>query len=226
MQEAIRSLPYPLLVTLLAIIILSGIWYFGKSLATNHGSDVRVVWYLFFLTAILTAAAATIGTAAGAIDAKGNFHGSLGVALEFILKSMLDLPKDLEIFLGIVILVLVPQGGSFLFSGVISGCARAPVFVGQSFSFLVWSTAKSFISAAGILFSMAGYGWKNNWEGWSARGATAMGSMSLMLLLLVFYILSIYREITNRLNDTTPKTGGRNSNKLMAWMSRRIKDSS
>jgi hypothetical protein len=130
----------------------------------------------------------------GAIDADGVFQGNLGAAINTFLKFMLDLDTDLKVFSSIVAMILLPQIASYLLSGLF-GCASAPIFVGGAIRFFVWSIVKSFVVAAGIILSIALYGYFNNWNGWSAKGGASMLSMSGLLLMLSFSVLFLYRDV-------------------------------
>jgi hypothetical protein len=221
MQEITKSIPFPILIILLTTITLGGIWHFNRKLAERHASDVRIIWYLLFLSLIASAIAAEWGTSIGAIDEKGSFHGPLGSVIDSLLKFMLSLNEDIKVFSTILAIVIGPQIGSYIFSGIV-GCATAPILVGRSFSLFTWAIVKSFVSAAGVLMALSIYGGANNWSGWNFKGATTMAAMSLMLLLVSFYMLAMYREITHQ----TDKAGSIRYEKLRrrvaAWMSRNV----
>jgi hypothetical protein len=180
--------------TALALIIPIVIGYTGLKLADKNGTDVRVVWYVFSLAFIATCLAAAWASSVGAIDNHGVFQGELGAAVNALLNFMLDLDTDLKIFSTILALVLLPQITSYVLSGLF-GCASAPIFVGGAIRVYVWSVVKSFVVAAGIVLSVALYGYFNNWNGWSAKGAASMSSMSGFLLVLSFSMLYLYRDI-------------------------------
>lgn len=175
-------------------MVLLVIGYSGFKLANEHGTDIRVVWYLFSLALVATGIAAAWACGVGAINNQGVFNGELGAIVNALLKFMLDLDTDLKIFSAILAIVVVPQIASYLLSGLF-GCASAPIFVGEAIRFFVWSIVKSFVVAAGIILSVAIYGYFNNWNGWNVKGAASMSSMSGLLLMLSFAMLYLYRDI-------------------------------
>ncbi len=178
----------------IALAIPSVIGYTGLKLADKNGTDVRVVWYLFSLAVVATCIAAVWASSVGAIDDKGVFQGELGAAVNALLKFMLDLDTDLKIFSAILAMVLLPQITSYGLSGLF-GCASAPIFVGGAIRFFVWGIVKSFVVAAGIVLSVALYGYFNSWNGWGAKGAASMSSLSGLLLMLSFSMLYLYRDL-------------------------------
>jgi len=178
----------------LAVAIPTVIGYTGLKLADQNGTDVRVVWYLFSLAVVATYIAAAWASSVGAIDNQGLFQGELGAAVNALLKFMLDLDTDLKIFSAILAMVLLPQIASYALSGLF-GCASAPIFVGGAIRFFVWGVVKSFVVAAGIVLSVALYGYFNNWKGWGAKGAASMSSISGLLLMLSFSMLYLYRDV-------------------------------
>jgi hypothetical protein len=222
MDEITKSIPFPAIAIILVTMSFLGIGYFKKQLAERHASDVRAIWYLFFLALIATVIAAEWGTSVGAIDEKGNFHGSLGAAINSLLKFMLKIDDDIRILCALLAMVLGPQIGSYLFSGIV-GCASAPVLVGRSLTIFTWSIAKSFVSASGVLMAISIYGEIKGWSGWDIKGATAMAGISLVLLLLSFYVLLTYREISDASNTTGSVRYENLRQRISAWMSRNVR---
>jgi hypothetical protein len=94
-------------VVLFAAFFIIG--YTGRQLAQQHGSDVRVVWYLFSLALTCTLLVAHWASSVGAIDAAGRFHGTTGEVIRKLLQFMLDLEADLRMFGTLVALVVIPQ---------------------------------------------------------------------------------------------------------------------
>ncbi|WP_114972229.1 hypothetical protein [Rhodoferax ferrireducens] len=179
--------------TALALMTLIVIGYTGLKLAEKNGPDVRVVWYLFSLAAVATCIVADWASSIGAIDNQGVYRGELGAAVNAFLKFMLDLETDLKIFSAILAMVLLPQITSYVLSGLF-GCASAPIFVNGTIRFFIWSIVKSFVVAAGIVLSVALFGYFNRWNGWSSKGTAAMLSMSSFLLMMAFSMLYLYRD--------------------------------
>lgn len=188
------DLQYLLSISALAVIAVAVIRHVGFKLANEHGTDIRIVWYLFSLTSVVTCILALGAHEVGAIDNRGMFQGSLGASINTLLKFMLNLDSDVKIFSAILAIVLLPQVISYFLSGLF-GCASSPIFVGSAIRFFIWSVVKSLVVAAGLLFSLAFYGHFNDWSGWTVKGTVAMLCMSIFLLTLSFSMLYLYRDI-------------------------------
>lgn len=204
---------------------LSVIGYIGRKLAARDPSDVRVIWYLFSLTATLTLMIAWWATGAGAIDATGSFRGKAGDLLMTLLKSTLDIETAIKLYAAGVALVVVPQLLSWVLSGLF-GCASAPMFIGPALRFLFWSIVKSFVVIAGVLFAATAYGWFLGWDSMTARQATVHMGTALLALTSAFGTLHLYRDFTEPWTPTDPP--GPNAARLRrliywinAWMNRR-----
>ncbi|WP_027997104.1 hypothetical protein [Simplicispira psychrophila] len=208
----------------IAIAIPSVIAFTGLKLANKYGTDVRVVWYLFSLAVVTTCITAAWASSIGAIDDKGVFQGELGAAVNVLLKFMLDLDADLKIFSSILAIVLLPQIASYVLSGIF-GCASAPIFVGGTIRFFIWGLVKSFVVAAGIVLSVALYGYFSNWSGWSVKGAASMSSMSGLLLMLSFSMLYLYRDFHAAVEKQSPNKFPKIQkmvDSLQSWLTRKL----
>lgn len=176
---------FSLIVLLLSIIM--GLTYL---LSKKNGSDIRVVWYLFSLTAMISFVMAWIAIRTGAIN-NGNFVGEYGALLNSLIGFMLDLEKDFLIVTGIASLIMVPQCLCYILSGL-SGNAKSPILMSASLSFLIWGVIKSLVVCASILVSLGllylfGYLPK--------LGDTSFFVViGLYFLLLAFGLISVYRE--------------------------------
>lgn len=181
----------------IAFVVFAAVFtigYAGRQLASHHGSDIRVVWYLFSLALISTLLVAWWARSTGAIDAAGSFHGAAGAVIGKFLELMLDLQSDLKILGAMVALVIFPQFLSYVLSGLF-GCAVAPILIGATFRFFFWSVVKSFVITAGIVLVVAVYGWVLGWSGLSVRKATGLAGTGLLLLTMSFALLYIYRDL-------------------------------
>jgi hypothetical protein len=211
------------LVAISLVIALGFIGWIGVKLADNHGRDLRIVWYLFALSTVTTFIVAGWASDFGAIDSHGNFKGQSGSAVSSLMTFMLDLKTDIAVFGAILAIIVLPQAGSYVLSGLF-GCASDPIFVGRAVVFFVWSIVKSFVVASGILMSVAIYGYVMAWSAWSLKGAVSMASLSIALLLLSFVCLFLYRDIsfagkTKRIDEPLrPHPWVRNTR---AWMTRK-----
>lgn len=210
-----------------AVAIFWSIGYMGGRLAKTYPSDIRVVFYFWSLSMVATILAAVWGTDVGAISPDGNFKGSYGDAINAVLKFMLNLKGDLQIFSAIVAVTVLPQAMSYLLSGLF-GCATAPILVADSIQFFVWSTVKSFVVAAGIVMAIAWYGVFMKWKGWDWHGFGSLSSMSVLLVLLAFGILYLYRDVHTELGKTAPQKRPAvivsGAIKLHGWFTRNIRE--
>ena len=200
------------------------IGFTGRRLAIRHGSDIRIVWYLFSLALISTSLIAWWATNTGAIDSGGSFHGTAGAVLHKLLELMLDLPADLKILATMVALVVLPQVLSYGLSGLF-GCAVAPMLVGPTFRFFLWSVVKSFAIAAGTILVVAVYGWGHSWNGLSGSKAVGLIGTALLLVVASFLLLYMYRDLDEAISPSDSPRVVKLRRALYcvnAWASRRI----
>jgi hypothetical protein len=118
----------------LLIILFFNCWQ-AHQVSKKHPSDIRVIFYLFFLSFVLTAVAAVWALKAGAIDAQGVFHGTLGNRTNAFLRFMLDLDSDVGVFGSTLIVILAPQFLSYILSAPFD-CAAAPILSENPSAFL------------------------------------------------------------------------------------------
>lgn len=166
----------------------------GRRLAERNASDIRIVWYFFSLSLTSTLLIAWWASSVGAIDATGSFHGTAGSVLHRLLDVMLDLETDLKVLFGLAALVIAPQLLGYLLSSPF-GCSTAPILVGPTFRFVFWSVVKFFVVAAGIFLVIAWYGWAHGWSGLDGRKAAGLTLTGLLMLVLAFALLYLYRDL-------------------------------
>jgi hypothetical protein len=181
-----------LLAVAIFLICLFVSWYSILQLRRNHGADIRVVWYFVSLALVVALGIGWWAVDNGALGQHGTFVGPNGEALKKFLDFMLDLNTDLKILAAIVLLITVPQLLGYVLSGL-SGSAAAPLLIEGSLSFFVWGLVKAFAVCAGIIFSLAILGMWQGWHTWWP-GGFAMTYTSLMLVMLSFATLLMYRE--------------------------------
>lgn len=213
----------PGLIALFVFAVIFAVWHLGIRLADRHGSDLRIVWYLFSLSATCTVTAAAWASSFGAIDPSGSFHGDWGKAIELLLNFMLDLKTDMKLFAAMLAVFVVPQMTSYLLSGLF-GCASSPILIGRAFALFVWSIVKSLVVASGILLTAAIYGAVSGWHAWNVKGAMSMSLLSLMLLMLAFSCLYLYRDIGNAMALPNSSRGLRvqlHLKAIRAWLTRK-----
>ena len=181
-----------MLKVILAIpVLLATIAGLTYLLREKNGSDIRVVWYLFSLTALITFGVAGVAINVGAVQ-NGQFIGEYGALLNSLLGFMLDLEKDFMIVAGITSLVMVPQIACYILSGL-SGNAKSPILINASFSFLVWGVIKSLVVCSAIIFSV-GFLCLFGYLTESRHNTLFFFGTGPYVLLLAFGILSVYRE--------------------------------
>lgn len=168
-----------------------------KSLKDN-GSDVRVIWYFYFLSICITLVLAKVSRSSGAIDKNGEFHGEIGRVLGLLLKSALGIDGSVKFAVAIVFILVAPQIFSYIFSGI-NGFGKKPLFVKEIFSGFVWWVAKTLVVAAGVVFVVAFYAYFDEWKNWSRDKAIANVFLSTFVLSLSFCLIGLYR---------TPLDGG------------------
>ena len=168
----------------------------NHQLSKKHGSDIRVVWYFFSLAVTLSLILAHWARSSGAINEKGDFQGSLGNILSFMLKASLDLQSSMALCLAIVVVLLAPQFISYVMSGL-AGCAASPILMSSSIWIVAWGLIKSLAVASGVSLIIPLYAYFNNWSGSTGRQAVGMTLLSLMLLALAFIAVFIYRDLAH-----------------------------
>lgn len=179
---------------LLALALMGGvltcIHWSSKALVKNHATYIRSIWYFYFLLACVTFAVGALCSKFGAIDATGNFKGEGGAAVNGLLKFVFALNEDFYSAVGLVALVLLPQGLSYVFGGVLSGVAMRPRFAGPVVRFALLSLGKSFVVAAGIFLGLGVGAWTYGWTGMGAPRMIGLALLSVTLLMVAFYMFA------------------------------------
>jgi hypothetical protein len=180
------------------VFLLIGL-YSIHQLSRNRGDDIRVVWYLFSLSLVVTFGIALWAVDIDAINKSGSFNGTSGEMLKKLLDFMLDLNTDFKILLAIVTFIVLPQLLSYVLSGI-SGCASPPFLIERSWMFFIWGLVKSFAVCAGIIFSIAIFViWKDWHDSWS--DTLPLFYLSTMLVMLSFSTLFTHREAKTQAID-------------------------
>lgn len=206
----------------LLIILFFNCWQ-AHLVSKKHPSDIRVIFYLFSLSFVLTVIAAVWALKTGVMDVQGVFHGAMGDKTNAFLRLMLDLDSDVGIFSSILIVILVPQFLSYILSAPF-GSSAAPIFVGKTIRIFIWSVIKSFVVAAGILQSISIYGFYSHWKDWSFKGAVTMTSMSGLLLFLAFLMLYFFHDIDDAMDEPAKNPSSKTLatlKKIHQWATRR-----
>ncbi|UZA66855.1 hypothetical protein [Pseudomonas viridiflava] len=159
-------------------------------IARTQPTGLRVIWYFFSLSVVLTAEIALHARYVNAINEHGQFLGDYGHLLEFGLHFMSDLNTDILVFLGILVAVILPQLLSYVMSGLF-GVASMPVFAGRSAAIFAWAVIKSFTVCSGIWFAISIMG---SMRVFSVPNYPGMLLLSALLLLIAFGMLWSYEE--------------------------------
>lgn len=188
----------------------------GSKLATQHGRDIRTIWYLFWLAVVCTSMLALGAKFYGSIDAAGNFQGQSGLWLKWALNFALDLPGDAGFFVGLFVIVVFPQWLSWLLSGLWFGCAEESMFVGTAWTVMIWGLVKSWLVAGGVFLPAHVFGYIFGWPGFSMSSIAGSIALSISLLCAAFVYLSIYRNLWWQIEGSHP-----NILRIRAFMKRR-----
>lgn len=160
-------------------------------LSKRNGGDIRVVWYFFSLTALISFGLAQIAISIEAIK-DGDFVGKYGELLSTLISVMLDFEKDFWIVTGIAGIITVPQFTSYILSGL-SGNAKSPILMHESLTFVVWGIIKSLVVCAAILISLGIMVLLGYFKG-SGDLPKYLSGTGLYSLLLAYCIITVYRE--------------------------------
>lgn len=229
-RQTVENPPYPMSITnsyiqaaalLIGTIVIIG--FTNDQLARKHPSDVRIVWYLFGLSATTSLVLAHWAHGYGVIDSAGNFQGTAGSVLNFFLKASLDIRSSLLFCLAIIAVFLVPQIVSYLVSGL-SGCAAAPLFMSATVSFFFWGLIKSLAVASGVLLVIPLYAYIIRWSNSNIDQALGMVLLSTTLIAFAFSALVAYREILHLpefLNRVLPTRLQKFFTVTKLWLTRR-----
>jgi hypothetical protein len=210
-------------VVAITLASLAIIWFTNDQLSRRNQSDIRIVWYFFSLSAVISLLLTSWARNAEVVDTEGEFHGRAGEVLSFLLQSSLDINASLLLCAVIVVIVVAPQILSYLFSGL-SGCASAPLFVQSTLSFFVWGLVKTLSVAAGVIVVVPTYAWINGWKDWSLSKTAGTFLLAEMLIALAFCALFVYRGMVDVSAVLAQVCSKRMLGRLEAsreWMSRR-----
>ncbi|VVP33177.1 hypothetical protein PS865_04469 [Pseudomonas fluorescens] len=159
-------------------------------LARTQPSGLRIIWYFFSLSLVVTTEIGLHARYINAINEHGQFIGNYGHVLEWGLHFMSDLNTDMLMFIGLLVAVMLPQLLSYVMSGLF-GVASMPLFAGRSTTIFVWAVIKSFTVCSGIWFTISIMGAMNVF---SVPNYSGMCLLSALLLVMAFGILWGYEE--------------------------------
>ncbi len=199
MGLVISMLPY---IGAICLIVLANtfIYYAGSILRKRNESDIRVIWYFYGLTVVVSFLIGVWSVNTKAINSAGNFEGENGIFVHTILASALDVNLSFYILGSVFTLIVIPQIISYIFSGVF-GVAKAPQYLNESMSFLVWGIVKTFIVVSGTTIIIPLFGLYLSWESFSASKALAWLLLSFVFCAFSFLVVLIYRETEEVMAD-------------------------
>lgn len=189
-----------ILAFMMAIFLIGLIYYAGRVLRAKHDSDIRIVWYFYALTLVVSHLIGFCAVTYGAIDSTGEFRGEAGNLINDLIIASLDINLSLSIIFGALLLILGPQFISYIFSGLL-GVAASPIYISESLSFLVWGIVKTFIVVSGILTTILLFGLYLSWSYFQSSNIIAWIIHSLIFCLFSFFVLMVYRESEEFLSD-------------------------
>lgn len=189
------------LAVLIGFCVIGLIWFIKYTnilLSRSHSSDVRIVWYLFSLSLVVSLGVSIWALNYGALDSAGKYQGNAGMILKKLVDLVMDIEADFIVFGGIVAIVVLPQFLAYILSGL-SGSATSPRFVKGSTIFFVWSIVKSLAVAAGVVvaFDLVAI-----WMSWAdLKFAVSCPFFATIIIAFAFLLLAIYRDTPTVVSD-------------------------
>lgn len=168
--------------------------------------DIRIVWYFFSLTIVISSMVGFWAVNVGAINDSGGFVGESGGFLNKLIMAAVDIKLSLTIVFAIVVLILVPQLLSYVLSGIF-GIAKSPVYFFESLSFLTWSMIKTFVVTSGVLFVILIFGVCMGWQSFDGKAVISWFVLAISFCFLSFFVLLLYRctgEVVSDVQKFTP----------------------
>ena len=161
---------------------------------------IFLVWFFYFFTVVVSTIIGLIAIDFGAIDGDGSFEGEHGEYLNQLIGISLDIGVSFKIISAVICIIIVPQLFSYLFSGFY-GVAKYPVFLGESWSLLVWWIVKTFVVVAGVVTVIPTFGAVLAWESFSLKQIVGWYILAVSFCNFSFGVLVIYREIEEVVDD-------------------------
>lgn len=181
-----------IIVSIFTFFIFVLIFVLIEKTLDKNGSDVRIIWFFYFLSFCVTLVLAIAAKKYGAIDEKGKFHGAFGDFLEIALTSALGVEGSVNFAAAIVFVLVIPQVLSYLFSGV-NGFGSKQIFVKEIFYGFVWWVVKTLVVASGVMCMISIFAYIDEWPKWNREKAIANIFLSTFVLAISFCFISMYR---------------------------------
>jgi len=176
------------------------IYYSGRVLREKHGNDIRIVWYFFSLTFVISCIIGLWATSNGAIDSSGSFVGEAGAFINKLITTTLDVKFSIYIILAVLAVILLPQFMCYVLSGIF-GVAPSPLYINGSIKFLVWGLVKTFIIVSGVTAAILLFGSFSTWKSFELKNIASWSLISLAFCFFSFMTLLAYRESEKMLSD-------------------------
>lgn len=208
---------------LVFILCLVALHLILSEVSKNNPGDIRIVWYFFSLSAVITFLLFGWARAYGAIDAQGGFHGKYGEILSFLLQASLGIEGSILLGLGILILIVAPQILSYILGGLY-GCATSPIFVSETSAFVSWGFIKTFVVAAGVVIPLGICGQIDSANNWTLERTIGWVLLGLMLIVIAYGWLYCHRNaslISSSLIKISPGICRKKILSIHRWMTRR-----
>ena len=191
-----------MLAAILVIMFLAILVYCGNLLRSEHSSDIRVIFFFYSLTIVITSILGVWAVMAEVIDDKGNFIGDAGNILAWLVGASLNIKSSLYVIVAITISLIMPQILNYILSGLF-GVATSVIFFSESYSFAMWWVVKTFVVAAGVTTVTPLFAVYFQWD-WFNQVETSL-IISLCLLSYSFMLLGFYRKGTRIVEKVVSK---------------------
>ena len=219
-----------ILIIIFCVLLFISNFFVINFLLKNNGKYVRIVWFLFSLSVILSFTISFVSRKMGYINETGEFKGAFGDFLGYLLKAALGVTESFYFVLIVSFLIIAPQLLNYILSGI-NGFAARPIFVEGVYSFFVWGVVKAMVVAAGVYSTISMYAFLDGWSGFEIGKAVGGVFVSTFLLIISFLFLGIYASPMKEVSGDESKKMRRVLRKKFGyiykfhtWMIRNSKD--
>lgn len=192
MEATLCNSDIPMAIILLFILVFI-ICFSNITLREKYDEEIRIVWYLFSFTVVLSFIIGLWATQNQAIDSSGSFRGEAGQVLLWVINASVDINTSFKILAATVVIIVVPQLLTYVFSGLF-GVATKPVFLSESISFLVWGIVKTLIVTSGVTISILLFGFIMKWDSFTGSKSMGWTLLSIGFNSFAFLTLAFFRE--------------------------------
>ncbi|SAL72996.1 hypothetical protein AWB71_04587 [Caballeronia peredens] len=172
-----------LICVILGLVILA--WFMGHKLP----DEFQIISYLFFFACVATFIVIRAAIGLDAMGEDGSTHSVFGnFLMDKLFQEVFDFDSDIFVLLGFFCLVITPQLLTYLLCAFF-GCASAPIWITNSLRFVLWSLAKTFSVAGGVLILFATYSYLRKWppvEFWPEQVNVTFSELEWLIRSLTF----------------------------------------